>query len=139
MQAIDRRQALGALAGALVTTLLPGSVKAQAGKLNFGSGGIGTPSHMSFESLRLRVPGLNAVYVPYKGAIEAVNAVAAKNLDFVSGLIIDRHGKPGGHWNDAWKTIRARCWSACRTSSGGARTRICANGSVRAASTASAS
>lgn len=30
MQAIDRRQATGALAGALASTLLPGSVKAQA-------------------------------------------------------------------------------------------------------------
>ena len=63
------------------------AIQAQPGKLNFGSGGIGTRGHMSFESLRLRVPGLNAVYVPYKGAIEAVNAVAAKNLDFVSGLM----------------------------------------------------
>ena len=63
------------------------AIQAQPGKLNFGSGGIGTPGHMTFESLRLRVPGLNAVYVPYKGAIEAVNAVAAKNLDFVSGLM----------------------------------------------------
>ena len=53
------------------------AIQAQPGKFNFGSGGIGTPSHMTFESLRLRVPGLNAVYVPYKGAIEAVNAMAA--------------------------------------------------------------
>lgn len=63
------------------------TIQAQPGKLNFGSGGIGTPGHMTFESLRLRVAGLNAVYVPYKGAIEAVNAVAAHNLDFVSGLM----------------------------------------------------
>ena len=63
------------------------AIQAQPGKLNFGSGGIGTPGHMTFESLRLRVPGLNAVYVPYKGAIEGVNAVAAKNLDFVTGLM----------------------------------------------------
>ena len=38
------------------------AIQAQPGKLNFGSGGIGTPSHMTFESLRLRMPRLNAVY-----------------------------------------------------------------------------
>ena len=63
------------------------AIQAQPGKLNYGSGGVGTPGHMTFESLRLRVPGLDAVYVPYKGAIDAVNAVAAKQLDFVSGLM----------------------------------------------------
>jgi tripartite-type tricarboxylate transporter receptor subunit TctC len=63
------------------------AIQTQPGKLNYGSGGVGTPGHMTFESLRLRVPGLDAVYVPYKGAIEAVNAVAAKQLDFVSGLM----------------------------------------------------
>ncbi len=63
------------------------AIQAQPGKLNYGSGGIGTPGHMTFESLRLRVPGLDAVFVPYKGAIDAVNAVAGKNLDFVSGLL----------------------------------------------------
>lgn len=63
------------------------AIRAQPGKLNYGSGGIGTPGHMTFESLRLRIPGLDAVFVPYKGAIDAVNAVAGKNLDFVSGLL----------------------------------------------------
>lgn len=63
------------------------AIQAQPGKLNWGSGGIGTPGQMTFESLRLRVPGLDAQYVPYKGAIDAANAVAAKSLDFVSGLI----------------------------------------------------
>ena len=63
------------------------AIRTQPGKLNYGSGGVGTPGHMTFESLRLRVPGLDAVYVPYKGAIDAVNAVAAKQLDFVSGLM----------------------------------------------------
>ncbi|MFN0162767.1 MAG: Bug family tripartite tricarboxylate transporter substrate binding protein [Burkholderiales bacterium] len=63
------------------------AILAQPGKLNWGSGGIGTPGQMTFESLRLRTPGLDAQYVPYKGAIDAANAVAAKNLDFVSGLV----------------------------------------------------
>ena len=63
------------------------TAQAQPGKLNYGSGGVGTPGHMTFESLRLRVPGLDAAYIPFKGAIDAVNAVAAKNLDFVSGLL----------------------------------------------------
>lgn len=63
------------------------AIQTQPGKLNYGSGGVGTPGHMTFESLRLRVPGLDVVYVPYKGAIDAVNAVAARQLDFVSGLM----------------------------------------------------
>jgi len=63
------------------------AIQTQPGKLNYGSGGIGSPGHMTFETLRLRVPALDAVFVPYKGAIEAVNAVAAKQLDFVSGLM----------------------------------------------------
>ncbi|MBL8384292.1 MAG: tripartite tricarboxylate transporter substrate binding protein, partial [Burkholderiales bacterium] len=63
------------------------AIQAQPGKLNYGSGGIGTPGHMTFETLRLRIPGLDAQYVPFKGAIDAVNALAAKNLDFVSGLL----------------------------------------------------
>lgn len=60
---------------------------ANPGRLNYGSGGHGTPGHMTFEMLRARMPGLDAVHVPFKGAIDAVNAVASKNLDFVSGLL----------------------------------------------------
>jgi tripartite-type tricarboxylate transporter receptor subunit TctC len=41
--------------------------KAKPGSLNFGSGGVGTPVHMSGELLQLRA-NVKMVHVPYKGA-----------------------------------------------------------------------
>lgn len=63
------------------------AIVAQPGKLSYGSGGIGTPGHMTFETLRLRVPGLDALYVPFKGAADSVNAVVSRDLDFASALM----------------------------------------------------
>jgi tripartite-type tricarboxylate transporter receptor subunit TctC len=40
--------------------------KANPGKINFGSGGNGTPSHMSGELLRM-MAGVDLVHVPYRG------------------------------------------------------------------------
>lgn len=40
--------------------------KAQPGKINFGSGGNGTGSHLAFELFRSRA-GIDIVHVPYKG------------------------------------------------------------------------
>ncbi len=56
--------------------------KAQPGKLSYGSAGIGSPAHMAVEHLRMRVPGLNFLHVPYKGAVESVNALRAGEIDF---------------------------------------------------------
>ncbi|MEK7345744.1 MAG: tripartite tricarboxylate transporter substrate binding protein [Pseudomonadota bacterium] len=55
-------------------------------KLSYGSGGNGSPAHIIFEKLKLAVPGINALHVPFKGVIEAFNALQGKNLDFVLGL-----------------------------------------------------
>jgi tripartite-type tricarboxylate transporter receptor subunit TctC len=41
--------------------------KAKPGSLNYGSGGVGTPVHMSGELLQLKA-GIRMVHVPYKGA-----------------------------------------------------------------------
>ena len=54
---------------------------AAPGRLTYGSGGIGSPAHLAFEHLRARTPGLDAVHVPFKGAIESANAVAGRELD----------------------------------------------------------
>ena len=35
-------------------------ILAQPGKLNYGTGGQGSPAHMVFEGLKVKVPGLNA-------------------------------------------------------------------------------
>lgn len=51
------------------------------GKLNFASGGVGTPAHMGAE-LILNATGVEATHVPYKGASESATAVMGKQVDF---------------------------------------------------------
>jgi len=53
--------------------------KANPGKLNFGSGGNGTLSHLSLEMLRART-GAEIVHVPYKGTSLAVNDLLAGHI-----------------------------------------------------------
>jgi tripartite-type tricarboxylate transporter receptor subunit TctC len=60
---------------------------AKPGQLTYGSGGQGTPAHLVVEKLRMAVPGLDLVHVPFKGAVEAVNTLLGRNLDFVAGLM----------------------------------------------------
>ncbi|SCU86402.1 Extra-cytoplasmic solute receptor family protein 77 [Cupriavidus necator] len=64
-----------------LSTLLA-EAKAQPGKLSYGSAGVGSPAHMAVEHLRMRVPGLNFLHVPYKGAVESINALRAGEIDF---------------------------------------------------------
>ena len=54
--------------------------KANPGKLNFGSGGRGTPAHVAGEIFK-SVTGINIVHVPYKGGILAVMDVVAGQID----------------------------------------------------------
>lgn len=51
------------------------------GKLNYGSGGNGTPAHLGAELL-LNAANFTAVHIPYKGASDAVNALLADQIDF---------------------------------------------------------
>jgi tripartite-type tricarboxylate transporter receptor subunit TctC len=55
-------------------------VKANAGKLSYGSAGTGTMSHLSGELFKLRTEMTDVVHVPYKGAGPGV-------ADLVSGHI----------------------------------------------------
>jgi tripartite-type tricarboxylate transporter receptor subunit TctC len=55
--------------------------KANPGKLNFGSGGAGSPTHLSGERLRFAA-GFDAVHIPQKGAAASVTEVMAGRLDF---------------------------------------------------------
>jgi tripartite-type tricarboxylate transporter receptor subunit TctC len=55
--------------------------KARPGALNYSSGGIGTTHHLS-AALLCSQAGINAVHVPYKGAVEGVNAVMANEVAF---------------------------------------------------------
>ena len=54
--------------------------KANPGKLNFGSGGNGTMSHMSLELLKT-VAGIDIVHVPFKGSSPAAAALVGGQLD----------------------------------------------------------
>ncbi|MGH6626646.1 MAG: Bug family tripartite tricarboxylate transporter substrate binding protein [Burkholderiaceae bacterium] len=51
------------------------------GKLDYASGGVGSPSHMGMELL-LSTVNVQATHVPYKGASEIVNAVLGKQVTF---------------------------------------------------------
>ena len=50
------------------------TVRAQPGKFNYGSSGIGTGTHLSMEMMKYMAK-LDMVHVPYKGGAPAVNAL----------------------------------------------------------------
>jgi len=56
-------------------------VKAQPGKLNVGSAGVGSSSHLA-GTLFVTMAGLNAVHVPYKGGGPAVAALLGGETSF---------------------------------------------------------
>jgi tripartite-type tricarboxylate transporter receptor subunit TctC len=58
--------------------------KANPGKLNYASGGIGSSSHLSAELLK-SMAGIEMTHVPYKGAAPAVNAVLANEVNLMIG------------------------------------------------------
>jgi tripartite-type tricarboxylate transporter receptor subunit TctC len=56
--------------------------KANPGKLNFASQGVGTTPHLSGELFN-RLAGTELVHVPYKGTAQAVNDVVAGHVDLM--------------------------------------------------------
>jgi tripartite-type tricarboxylate transporter receptor subunit TctC len=70
-------------------------LKANPGKRNFGSPGIGSSPHLATEMLK-KMTGTDAVHVPYRGAAPALNDLLAGQLDFVfdPGIAIE-HVKAG--------------------------------------------
>jgi tripartite-type tricarboxylate transporter receptor subunit TctC len=56
--------------------------KANQGKLNYASQGIGTTSHLTAE-LFAKKTGLKFVHVPYKGTAPALNDLIASHVDFI--------------------------------------------------------
>jgi tripartite-type tricarboxylate transporter receptor subunit TctC len=56
--------------------------KANPGKLNFASQGVGTTPHLSGELFN-RLAGTQLVHVPYKGTAQAVNDVVASHVDLM--------------------------------------------------------
>jgi tripartite-type tricarboxylate transporter receptor subunit TctC len=56
--------------------------KAQPGKLNFASPGVGTPNHLGIELLSM-LGGVKFVHVPYKGGALAVNDLVAGRVQIL--------------------------------------------------------
>jgi len=55
-------------------------VKANPGKLNYGSSGVGSTHHLSMESLKASL-GLQMTHVPFKGTSESVPALLGGHVD----------------------------------------------------------
>jgi tripartite-type tricarboxylate transporter receptor subunit TctC len=55
--------------------------KANAGRLNYSSPGVGTPPHLIGEMFKLRA-GLDAVHIPYKGGGPSIQAVIAGETQY---------------------------------------------------------
>ncbi|HYL89988.1 MAG TPA: tripartite tricarboxylate transporter substrate binding protein [Burkholderiales bacterium] len=56
--------------------------KANPGKLNFGSGGVGSTPHLSAELFK-SAAGFDAVHVPYKGGAPALNDLIGGQISFM--------------------------------------------------------
>jgi tripartite-type tricarboxylate transporter receptor subunit TctC len=74
--------------------------KANPGKVNFGSSGVGASPHLSMELLKI-MTGINIVHVPYKGAAVALG-------DVISGHIESSIGNLAGAPLAAVKSGRVR-------------------------------
>lgn len=59
--------------------------KANPGKLNYASGGIGSAQHLTAELFRL-MAGINIVHVPFKGAVSIPDVIAGRVQVLFSGL-----------------------------------------------------
>lgn len=74
------------------------AMKSEPNKLNYGSGGQGSPTHLMFEQMDEKVPGgLKATHVPFKGAVEGVGAILSNSIDFIfapPGSVVE-HMKAG--------------------------------------------
>ena len=60
--------------------------KAEAGKLNFGSGGIGAGTHLAGELLKIKA-GIDIMHVPFNGTSPGVNALMSGDVQMMFGGI----------------------------------------------------
>lgn len=56
--------------------------RAQPGKLNYGSGGVGSSQHLAGANLK-KLAGVDVTHIPYKGAAGAMTDLMAGRVDFV--------------------------------------------------------
>lgn len=60
--------------------------KANPGKLNYGSAGVGSGSHLTVEYL-MSLTGGAMLHIPYKGDVESTRDAMAGNVDFVMAMV----------------------------------------------------
>ena len=70
--------------------------KSRPGKLNYGSGGVGSLAHLSGEAFRLAA-GIDYVHVPYKGAPDILRGLLGEQIDvgFPTMGTVSNHAKQG--------------------------------------------
>ena len=59
-----------------------------AGKLNYGSGGVGSANHRT-TALFAAMAGIELTHVPYRGVSQAVNAIYSGDIDLIFGSSIE--------------------------------------------------
>lgn len=63
------------------------AVQANPGKLSYGSAGVGSPAHMAVEYLEESTRNFKALHVPFKGAVESINAILGGQIDFTISVL----------------------------------------------------
>ena len=61
--------------------------KANPGKLNFGSDGLGTSTHVNFEHLK-RAAGIDIVHIPFQGTSPSLAALLSGQIDIAFMLVL---------------------------------------------------
>ena len=74
---------------------LIGYAKANPGKLNYGSGGVGGALHIAVEMLKLET-GADIVHVPYRGGAQAATDAISGQIDMVSMGLASARVAEGG-------------------------------------------
>jgi tripartite-type tricarboxylate transporter receptor subunit TctC len=82
---VSRKNAAGSIAELIAYA------RANPGKLTYGSQGIGTTSHLTTELFK-SMAGIEAVHVPYRGSMPALNGLLAGDVDFSFDNLGSAHG-----------------------------------------------
>ena len=88
--------AVNSTAGIKTLSDLIDQAKKSPGKINYASGGNGTPAHIAGESFK-RMAGVDLTHVPFRGGAAAVAATLAGNVEVIVGTppVIMPHVKTG--------------------------------------------
>lgn len=66
---------------------LVAAVQAQPGRVTYGSAGQGSPAHMAVEFLQEATGNFQGLHIPFKGAVESINAILGGQIDFTIGVL----------------------------------------------------